>query len=243
MTELRKADMTDLKPCPFCGSLPRIDEHVSGTAIWFVITCNPGCGLMLEGRHEYAGALHATSTARAKAIEVWNRRPPTAAEAGVAASPEVKALCEIHGLLLAARNDGVGFIDARGHAWDWAEAILNAATKLGRLERHTALASPPIETEAPPPMNSVTEGVARPIIGIENRTAQEVFDIMCDRIKSARRSASTQAPVAWTNAYWLAEVQANGRQMIEAAPVHSGTFDVPLYASPVDDQGVREGEK
>lgn len=58
----------------------------------------------------------------------------------------------------------------------------------------------------------------------------------------ARRSASTQAPVAWTNAYWLAEVQANGRQMIEAAPVHSGTFDVPLYASPVDDQGVREGD-
>lgn len=26
--------------------------------------------------------------------------------------------------------------------------------------------------------------VMRPIIGIENRTAEEVFDIMCDRIKS-----------------------------------------------------------
>ena len=25
----------------------------------------------------------------------------------------------------------------------------------------------------------------RPIIGIENRTAQEVFDIMCDRLRSA----------------------------------------------------------
>lgn len=29
------------------------------------------------------------------------------------------------------------------------------------------------------------ENITRPIIGIENRTAQEVFDIMVDRLKSA----------------------------------------------------------
>lgn len=34
------------------------------------------------------------------------------------------------------------------------------------------------------------EGLTRPIIGIENRTAQEVFDIMCDRI--VRRLAAEQ---------------------------------------------------
>ena len=33
-------------------------------------------------------------------------------------------------------------------------------------------------------MTAPTE-LTRPIIGIENRTAQEVFDIMCDRIRSA----------------------------------------------------------
>ena len=38
------------------------------------------------------------------------------------------------------------------------------------------------------------EAVLRPIVGIENRTAQEVFDIMCDRIR--RRPAPMEA-VAW----------------------------------------------
>lgn len=37
-------------------------------------------------------------------------------------------------------------------------------------------------------MTAPTE-LTRPIIGIENRTAQEVFDIMCDRIRSALVSA------------------------------------------------------
>lgn len=36
--------------------------------------------------------------------------------------------------------------------------------------------------------------LTRPIIGIENRTAQEVFDIMCDRIRS-RLSASIPAEI------------------------------------------------
>jgi len=43
----------------------------------------------------------------------------------------------------------------------------------------------------------VTEALTRPIIGIENRTAQETFDIMCDRIRrSAALSEAEQQPVA-----------------------------------------------
>jgi len=34
-------------------------------------------------------------------------------------------------------------------------------------------------------MSSSREGLMRPIIGIENRTAQEVFDILCDRFRPA----------------------------------------------------------
>lgn len=39
----------------------------------------------------------------------------------------------------------------------------------------------------------VTVEMTRPIIGIENRTAQEVFDIMCDRFRHAHRLSSTAA--------------------------------------------------
>jgi len=43
----------------------------------------------------------------------------------------------------------------------------------------------------------VTDALTRPIIGIENRTAQETFDIMCDRIRrSAAFSEAEQQPVA-----------------------------------------------
>lgn len=35
---------------------------------------------------------------------------------------------------------------------------------------------------------ALPEGLTRPIIGIEHRTAQEVFDIMSDRIRTALRS-------------------------------------------------------
>lgn len=42
----------------------------------------------------------------------------------------------------------------------------------------SALAALDAETE-------VKANLTRPIIGIENRTAQEAFDIMCDRIRSA----------------------------------------------------------
>lgn len=35
----------------------------------------------------------------------------------------------------------------------------------------------------------MAEDLTRPIIGIENRTAQEVFDIMCDRFRRSAVSA------------------------------------------------------
>ena len=38
---------------------------------------------------------------------------------------------------------------------------------------------------------SQSESLTRPIIGIEDRTAQEVFDIMCDRIAAWNRRPST----------------------------------------------------
>lgn len=44
------------------------------------------------------------------------------------------------------------------------------------------------------PTNDATaDGLTRPIIGIENRTAQEAFDIMADRIRS-RLAALASAP-------------------------------------------------
>jgi hypothetical protein len=43
----------------------------------------------------------------------------------------------------------------------------------------------------------MTSPLIRPIIGIENRTAQEVFDIMCDRIAASAHMPGSQKPVAW----------------------------------------------
>lgn len=43
---------------------------------------------------------------------------------------------------------------------------------------------------------SKVEAMTRPIIGIENRTAQETFDIMCDRIRTTLSSAEEVQPVA-----------------------------------------------
>lgn len=39
-----------------------------------------------------------------------------------------------------------------------------------------------------PTTSAPVEDLTRPIIGIENRTAQEVFDIMSDRIRGAERT-------------------------------------------------------
>jgi len=43
-------------------------------------------------------------------------------------------------------------------------------------------------------MSKITDEVTRPIIGIENRTGQEVFDIMADRFRALR---SESEAVAW----------------------------------------------
>lgn len=42
----------------------------------------------------------------------------------------------------------------------------------------------------------MSENLTRPIIGIENRTAQEVFDIMCARFTRAQQAGEPK-PVAW----------------------------------------------
>lgn len=44
--------------------------------------------------------------------------------------------------------------------------------------------------------NERLTGLTRPVIGIENRTAQEVFDIMCDRIKALSSLEASPAPVS-----------------------------------------------
>lgn len=38
-------------------------------------------------------------------------------------------------------------------------------------------------------MPEISDEITRPIIGIENRTAQEVFDIMCDRLRAEVKAA------------------------------------------------------
>ena len=45
-------------------------------------------------------------------------------------------------------------------------------------------------------MTEITEAVeraTRPIVGMHNRTAQEVFDIMCDRVRFALQAAREEA--------------------------------------------------
>lgn len=45
--------------------------------------------------------------------------------------------------------------------------------------------------------------LTRPIVGIENRTAQEVFDIMCDRLRAASPApAGVTVPEEITSRYW-----------------------------------------
>lgn len=46
-------------------------------------------------------------------------------------------------------------------------------------------------SDALEPTNSMSNELTRPIVGIEHRTAQEVFDIMCDRFRFSSRSTPT----------------------------------------------------
>ncbi len=65
-------DMTELKPCPFCGStnLGFVAESYMGfDTIW--IRCY-GCGQAVKvDSNDYAGI---SDKAEARAIEAWNRR-------------------------------------------------------------------------------------------------------------------------------------------------------------------------
>ena len=73
--------------------------------------------------------------------------------------------------------------------------------------------------------------LTRPIIGIENRTAREVFDIMCDRIRSAALSVPSQGAVK--DAEFLAQYLHDECEWPE--------FDFPQHSWPdhPDDDGKR----
>ncbi|WP_421446317.1 hypothetical protein [Agrobacterium tumefaciens] len=69
--------------------------------------------------------------------------------------------------------------------------------------------------------------LTRPIVGIESRTAQEVFDIMCDRFKIAMSAAETIATVA--------EMGAGGMRVLMPHPPGSADhlpIGTKLYAAP-----------
>ncbi len=78
--------------------------------------------------------------------------------------------------------------------------------------------------------------LTRPIIGIENRTAQEVFDIMCDRIHRASPTYGS-GPVAWRVSTYL-HGESGWKFTADPATAHywadtSGTVAEPLYTFPV----------
>lgn len=62
--------------------------------------------------------------------------------------------------------------------------------------------------------------LTRPIVGIENRTAQEVFDIMCDRIRLARTEASAAVKaktLEWTklSTGWIAHTAFHSYEVVK----------------------------
>lgn len=85
--------------------------------------------------------------------------------------------------------------------------------------------------------------LTRPIVGIENRTAQEVFDIMCDRFKIALSAAEPQPapsvavkeaePVAWrckdfADGWILDHSERSAREYQR----ETGCLIQPLYTTP-----------
>jgi hypothetical protein len=78
---------------------------------------------------------------------------------------------------------------------------------------------------------AMTEALVRPIIGIENRTAQEVFDIMSDRIRSALEPAPSAAEIreaALEEAAKQQEGMANAYQS-EASTASDYAASGPIY--------------
>lgn len=63
------------------------------------------------------------------------------------------------------------------------------------------------------------EGLTRPIIGIENRTAQEVFDIMCDRIVRRLAAEQTRASTPAVDREAVARVNDPQGVLVPAEPV------------------------
>lgn len=75
----------------------------------------------------------------------------------------------------------------------------------------------------------MTNDLARPIIGIENRTAQEVFDIMCSRFSTYLSALGEQKPVAWQGR----DHQDDRWNFLRKCPgVGAWVETRPLYASP-----------
>jgi|GEM_PF-5931835 len=73
----------------------------------------------------------------------------------------------------------------------------------------------------------VTDALTRPIIGIENRTAQEAFDIMCDRIRRSAALAQAEQPVAWMHP--TANWSHTDYDVIRRHCFNEGPMPVPLF--------------
>lgn len=77
--------------------------------------------------------------------------------------------------------------------------------------------------------------LTRPIIGIENRTAQEAFDIMCDRIRRASPAPAESGAVAWMKDVGGNESDlgpAYDECLVVAAKGDPGAFPVYTHPSP-----------
>jgi hypothetical protein len=61
----------------------------------------------------------------------------------------------------------------------------------------------------------MTKSLTRPIAGIENRTAQEVFDIMCDRIRLSGLPAGADTPPPSSQvAGWTPPQDCDGKEQL-----------------------------
>lgn len=59
--------MSDLKPCPFCGSVPAINYgHMADTSLAYVVC---GCGVTTKNQHG-----DSDREAAKKVMQIWNRR-------------------------------------------------------------------------------------------------------------------------------------------------------------------------
>jgi Restriction alleviation protein Lar len=58
-------EQPELKPCPFCGSVAKLEEVESGDSFRFSVYCT---------NDQYCGGTTSRCRSAAKAIEFWNRR-------------------------------------------------------------------------------------------------------------------------------------------------------------------------